>query len=108
MQMATAALTVLEGDRDSVVRGERTDLLADVAGHLWRPRGVEPAWLAWDDGTVPRLARLVYDERRFDLLGVLADAIEDAGCCDAGWSNTCADRGRTCAAAGAGSDPQRE
>jgi hypothetical protein len=85
LQMATRALTVLEGDRGNVGEDEsRTALLDDVAGHLWRPSAVHPAWLAWNGGTVPHLARLVYDERRFDLLGVLADAIEDAGCTDAG------------------------
>jgi hypothetical protein len=85
LQMATRALTVLEGDRGNVGDDEsRTALLADVSGHLYRPRAyVDPAWLAWDDGTVPRLARLVYDERRFDLLGILADAVEDSGCTDA-------------------------
>ena len=36
--------------------------------------------LAWDDGTVRRLATAVYDERAFDRLPVLADALEEAGC----------------------------
>jgi hypothetical protein len=42
-----------------------------------------PAVLSWDGGTVPRLATAVYDDRAFDRLPVLADALEDAGCTDA-------------------------
>ncbi len=37
-------------------------------------------WLTWQDGTVPQLARAIHDERAFDRLGILADALEDAGC----------------------------
>src|SRR5262249_51106589 len=39
-----------------------------------------PAWLTWNDGTVHKLAQTVYDDRRFDLLPILADALEEAGC----------------------------
>jgi hypothetical protein len=37
---------------------------------------------AWGDRTVPGLARTIYDEHAFDLLPVLADALEEAGCSD--------------------------
>jgi hypothetical protein len=43
---------------------------------------VDPAWLAWAGGTVPKLAKSIYDDRAFDLLPVLADALEEAGCTD--------------------------
>ncbi len=50
-------------------------------GNPFRERpAVAPAWLAWEGGTVPRLARAVYDERAFERLPVLADALEEAGC----------------------------
>jgi hypothetical protein len=39
-----------------------------------------PAWL---NATVKQLAELVYQERAFDTLPILADALEDAGCDDA-------------------------
>jgi hypothetical protein len=42
-----------------------------------------PAWLSWNNGTVPHLARFAYDDRAFDRLPVLADALEGAGCDDA-------------------------
>ena len=46
-------------------------------------RPIVPAsWLAWQDGTVRRLAQQIYDERAFDRLPILADAMEDSGCAD--------------------------
>jgi hypothetical protein len=44
---------------------------------------IEPAWLAWYGGSVVRLARVIYDERKFEWMPVLADALEEAGCDDA-------------------------
>jgi hypothetical protein len=44
---------------------------------------VDPSWLEWDGGTAPRLAAAIYDERAFDRLPILADALEDAGRTDA-------------------------
>ena len=61
---------------------DRADLVRDVFGNPFRPVAVDPAWVAWNDGTVARLARAVYDERAFDRLPVLADALEEAGCTD--------------------------
>ena len=47
-----------------------------------RPAAVnlDPAWLAWNEGTVARLARAIRDERAWDRLPILADALEEAGC----------------------------
>ncbi len=60
------------------------DLIRDLFGNPFRERPpVEPAWLAWEGGTVPRLAQEAYDGRAFERLPVLADALEDAGCADA-------------------------
>lgn len=42
-------------------------------------RVADPAWLRWNDGTVEKLARTIYDERRFDRMPILADALEEAG-----------------------------
>jgi hypothetical protein len=41
-----------------------------------------PRWLAWNGGVVRELARSAYDDRRFEELGILADALEEAGCTD--------------------------
>lgn len=41
---------------------------------------VKPDWLAWQGGTVVRLAESLYQQRAFDALPYLADALEEAGC----------------------------
>jgi hypothetical protein len=63
----------------------RADLLRDVLHDPFRPPPAPPerGWLTWRGGTVAQLARVVYDEGRFDDLPVLADALEEAGCADA-------------------------
>jgi hypothetical protein len=62
-------------------------LLRDI--FRFRRVALDPAWLAWDGGSVPRLARAVDDERAFDRLPVLADALEEADCTDAEVLNHC-------------------
>lgn len=57
-------------------------LLREVFGNPFRPAAVAPDLLRWQAGTVPALARRIYDERRFDDMPVLGDALEDAGCAD--------------------------
>jgi hypothetical protein len=44
------------------------------------PPAPDPAWLAWNDGTVVKLAQRISQEGRFRDLPVLADALEEAGC----------------------------
>jgi len=39
-----------------------------------------PAWLNWQDGTIRKLAQSIYDDRVFDRLPILADALEESGC----------------------------
>lgn len=43
---------------------------------------IRPEWLAFGDGVVAKLARGIHDERAFDRMPVLADALLDAGCTD--------------------------
>jgi hypothetical protein len=43
----------------------------------------DPAWLAWNQGTVSQLARKIRQANAFEQFPVLADALEDAGCTDA-------------------------
>ncbi len=62
---------------------ELCEVLREVVGNPRRPVKVEPRWLAWNNGTVATLARTVRTEKKFDLLPLLADALEDAGCSDA-------------------------
>jgi hypothetical protein len=56
----------------------RLALLNDILGPLpFRPVAVAPSWLT---ATVTALATAIYEERAFDRLPILADALEDAGC----------------------------
>jgi hypothetical protein len=64
-------------------------LVRDIYGNPFRPARVDPAWLAWNEGTVPKIARAIYDERAFERLPILADALEDAGCDEAHILNHC-------------------
>jgi hypothetical protein len=57
-------------------------LLDDIAGPDPLPT-LHSGWLTWSEGTVPRVAQAIYQERAFDRLPVLADALEEAGCADA-------------------------
>ena len=58
-------------------------LLRDiVASPFTTPRPIDAAWLLWNDSTVRRIAEGIYEERAFERMGVLADALLDAGCND--------------------------
>jgi hypothetical protein len=57
--------------------------LRGIFGVPGRPVAIEPAWLAWQGGTIRRMAEAIYEDRAFDHLPVLADALEDAGCASA-------------------------
>jgi hypothetical protein len=64
-------------------------LVRDIFGNPFRGAVVDSAWLAWNDGTVRRIAQAIYDERAFDRMPILADALEDAGCDNADILNHC-------------------
>jgi hypothetical protein len=62
-------------------QADQASLLRDIFGPLpFRPVTIDPFWLAWDTGTVVKLAQAIYSEPAFDRLPVVADALEDAGC----------------------------
>jgi hypothetical protein len=66
------------------VRAYLAAAVRDVHGpNPHRQVSLDPALLGWNDGTIARLARAVHDEKAFDRLPVLADALEEAGCSDA-------------------------
>jgi hypothetical protein len=61
---------------------EQADLLRCMLGRLFARGNIPEPWLSWNEGTIPKLARVIYDGGIFDLLPVLADALEKAGCQD--------------------------
>jgi hypothetical protein len=68
----------------------QTILVGEIFGNPFRPVSIPPAFLAWNDGTIVRLAQAAYEERHLPAgtldsgrLAVLADALEEAGCTDA-------------------------
>jgi hypothetical protein len=48
-----------------------------IFGNPFRPVSVDPSWRT---SNVTALAQAIYDEKAFDRLPILADALEDAGC----------------------------
>jgi hypothetical protein len=63
--------------------------LRDILGNPFRPAALDPSWLAWNGGTLPKLAAAAYEDRRLPegtldpvRLALVADALEDAGCAD--------------------------
>ena len=64
-------------------RAVQADLFRDIFGNPFRPVALDPAWLHWNAGTVRKMAQAIYDDRAFDRLPILADALEEAGCTDA-------------------------
>jgi hypothetical protein len=55
------------------------DLLRDIF-KPFASTAVDPAWHSWNGGTIVVLAQFIYDERAFDRLPILADALEESGC----------------------------
>jgi hypothetical protein len=68
----------------------QADMIRDIFGPLpFRPIRIDPAWLAWNNGAVRKMAEAIYEQRKqpsghldHARLGVLADALEEAGCAD--------------------------
>jgi hypothetical protein len=52
-------------------------LLRDVFGNPFRPVAFDPTWRT---PTAVAVALRMYDDRAFDAMPVLADALQDAGC----------------------------
>jgi hypothetical protein len=91
----TAAMAESFDDYVRSIRAERqyqSDVLRCIFGPF-RPVAPNRVWLAWNDRTIPKLAQAIYDERAFDRLPILADALEEAGCLNADVLTHCRQRG---------------
>jgi hypothetical protein len=61
----------------------QAELLRCIYGDPFQPPvTIEPTVLAWAQDTVRKVATAIYEDRSFTLVGVLADALEEAGCVD--------------------------
>ena len=94
--LSGCALAAVEPDRCRLVAATgrevvpvATALIRDVFGGRPRPAAFAPAWRTSD---VLAVARGVYNERAFDRLPILADALQDFGCADDELLGHCRDR----------------
>jgi hypothetical protein len=76
LEATNAVVAVAKDGRENELMA-LSSLLRDIFGNPFRPITLDPRWLT---STVLDLARLIYDERAFDRLPILADALMDAGC----------------------------
>jgi hypothetical protein len=74
---AIAAAGAAEGPAWEAERRAQAGLLQEVFGNPFRPAAADRSWRTAD---VVGLARGVYEDRAFDRLPILADALEEAGC----------------------------
>ncbi|WP_439630587.1 hypothetical protein [Gemmata sp.] len=65
-------------------------LVRCIFGNPFRPVVLDPEWRT---STVVQLAQGIYDDRAFDRLPILADALQDAGCDNADVLTHCRDTG---------------
>jgi hypothetical protein len=64
-------------------------ILRDIFGSPFHSLILDPSWLSWNDGTIVKLARVIYDECAFERLPILADALEESGCTNPEILNHC-------------------
>jgi hypothetical protein len=65
-------------DRDEAAT--RAELLRCIVGNPFRRVAATPSWLAWNGGTVVQLAQTIYEDRWFERMSILGDALEAASC----------------------------
>jgi hypothetical protein len=58
----------------------QSDTLRDLFGNPFRSITLQPYRQSWPGGSIPMLAKAIYEDRTFSHLPVLADALEEAGC----------------------------
>ncbi|OAI55046.1 hypothetical protein AYO44_13655 [Planctomycetaceae bacterium SCGC AG-212-F19] len=78
------AIALLQGENGASIA--QCKLLREMFGNPFRPVALSSAWQTTN---VVALARAIYDERAFDRMPILADALEDAGCDNADILNHC-------------------
>jgi hypothetical protein len=76
----------------SAARDKMANVLASVLRCIFnpfRPIALDSIILHWNNATIPKIAQVIYDNRRFADMPILADALEEAGCTNADIINHC-------------------
>jgi hypothetical protein len=71
------AVTINEPDRVELLK-----LIRELVGNPFRPVSMDSDWFAANEKAASHIAWGIYEERAFDQLSILADALMDAGCED--------------------------
>ena len=89
---AAALVGIHDGAEEArwLERCAQADILRCLFGNPFHQVTFDQSWLA---PTVRQLAAAIYDERAFDRLPVLADALEEAGCADVAVLSHCREPG---------------
>jgi hypothetical protein len=66
-------------DKDAERRAQ-VELFHDIFGNHFRKVKANPAWSQWNGGLAVAMAEQIYEQRSFEDLPMLADALEEAGC----------------------------
>jgi hypothetical protein len=74
---------VVTAESRSAENADMCGVLRCIFGSLFRPVTLDPGILRWNGGTIPRIARAIYEGGNFGDLPILADALEEAGCTSA-------------------------
>jgi hypothetical protein len=76
----------MQSELFSIKRRVQAELLRCIFGNPFSPVTPEPAWRT---SNAVGLAQAIYDDRAFDRMPILSDALEDAGCTNEGILNHC-------------------
>lgn len=79
----------LESDRNRA-RRNAANIIRDIFGNPFRPVAADTQWFT---STALSLTIAIYEDRAWDRLPILADALEEAGCNDADILNHCRGQG---------------
>jgi hypothetical protein len=93
MCVANASRAMCERDTNNCDEGElkqQAGLLRDIFGNPFRPITFDPSWRTL---TAVRLAHSIYDDRAFNRMSDLGDALEEAGCHDEAILDHCREPG---------------
>jgi hypothetical protein len=80
---ARAQMELADKDNDgawAAMRRVQCDILRDIVGNPFSGSCYAPTLPEWNNSVIAKLAKGMYEQRRFAHMPVLADALEEAGC----------------------------